>query len=96
MPNPLFAIYPRFHAAANNTGVAAKRALNRRIRAGLWGFTQTAIANAMQSTGGLTLKLPAMDSSRTDAACGHVDAENRKAKLLGIISVAWRHRSERK
>ena len=72
--------------ARSDTGVAAKRALNRRIRAGLWGFTQTAIANAMQSTGGLALKLPAMDSSRTDAACGHVDAENRKAKLFCCIS----------
>ena len=30
-------------------GVAAKQALNRRIRAGLWGFTQTTLANAMEA-----------------------------------------------
>ena len=49
------------------TGVAAKRGLNRRIRASLWGFTQNPIANAMEAAGGHALKLPAMDSSRTDA-----------------------------
>ena len=32
-------------------GVAAKRALNRRIRAGLWGVTQHAIASAMEAAG---------------------------------------------
>ena len=64
------------------TGVAAKRGLNRRIRASLWGFTQNTIANAMEAAGGHALKLPAMDSSRTDAACGHVDAASRNAKLF--------------
>ena len=48
----------------------------------VWGVTQTTLANAMEVAGGLVLKLPAMDSSRTDAACGHVDAENRKGKLF--------------
>ena len=62
-------------------GVAAKQALNRRIRAGLWGFTQHAIASAMEAAA-LALKLPAMDSSRTDAGCGHVDAESRKGKAF--------------
>ena len=65
-----------------HTGVAAKRALNRHLRAALWGFTQCALANAMEATGGLALKLLAMDSSRTDAACGHVDAENRDGKAF--------------
>ena len=65
-----------------HAGVGAKRALNRRIRAGLWGFTQHAIANAMEAAGALALKLPAMDSSRTDAACGHVDADRRKGKVF--------------
>ena len=69
-------------------GVAAKRALNRRIRAGLWGFTQTALANAMEAACGVALKLPAMDSSRTDAECGHVDAENRKGKAFRCIRCA--------
>ena len=63
-------------------GVAAKQALNRRIRAGLWGFTQHAIASAMEAAAALALKLPAMDSSRTDAGCGHVDAESRKGKAF--------------
>ena len=66
----------------SDTGVGAKRALNRRIRAGLWGFTQTTLANTMEAAGGVALRLPAMDSNRTDAACGHVDAENRKGKLF--------------
>ena len=48
----------------------------------VWGVTQTTLANAMEVAGCLVLKLPAMDSSRTDAACGHVDAENRKGKLF--------------
>ena len=76
-------------------GVAAKRALNRRIRAGLWGFTQTALANAMEAAGGVALKLPAMDSSRTDAECGHVDAENRKGKAFRCIPVRTRRRCRR-
>ena len=46
------------------------------------GSPQTTLANAMEVAGCLVLKLPAMDSSRTDAACGHVDAENRKGKLF--------------
>ena len=62
-------------------GVAAKRAFNRRSRAGLWGVTQS-IANVMEAAGGLALKLPAMDSSRTDAACGHVDADNREGEAF--------------
>ena len=65
-----------------HAGVGAKRALNRRIRAGLWGFTQHAIANAMEAAGAVALRLPAMDSSRTDAACGHVDADSRKGKVF--------------
>ena len=66
----------------SDTGVAAKRGRNRRIRASLWGFTQSAIANAMQAAGGRALKLPAIDSNRTDAGCGHVDAQSRKAKVF--------------
>ena len=38
--------------------------------------------------GGVALKLPAMDSSRTDAECGHVDAENRKGKAFRCIRCA--------
>ena len=72
----------------SDTGVGAKRALNRRIRAGLWGFTQTTLANAMEGAGGVALRLPAMDSSRTDAQCGHVDAENRKGKAFRCIRCA--------
>ena len=63
-------------------GVAAKQALNRRIRAGLWDFTQTTLANAMEASGGVALRLPGMDSSRTDTACGHVDAGNRKGEMF--------------
>ena len=76
--------------ARSGTGVGAKRALNRRIRAGLWGFTQTTLANAMEAVGGVALRLPAMDSSRTDAQCGHVDAENRKGKAFRCIRCAPR------
>ena len=36
----------------------------------------------------MALKLPAMDSSRTDAECGHVDAENRKGKAFRCIRCA--------
>ena len=72
----------------SDTGVGAKRALNRRIRAGLWGFTQTTLANAMEGAGAVALRLPAMDSSRTDAECGHVDAENRKGKAFRCIRCA--------
>ena len=42
--------------ARSDTGVGAKRALNRRIRAGLWGFTQTTLANAMEAAGGVALR----------------------------------------
>ena len=59
------------------SGVAAKRGLNRAIRAALWGFTQTTLANAFEARGGELLALPAMDSSGTCAACGHVDAASR-------------------
>ena len=69
-------------SARGHGGVAAKQALNRRLRAGLWGFTQTTLANAMEAAGGVALRLPAMDSSRTDTACGRVDAGNRKGKMF--------------
>ena len=72
----------------SDTGVGAKRALNRRIRAGLWGFTRATLANAMEGAGGVALRLPAMDSSRTDAQCGHVDAENGKGKAFRCIRCA--------
>ena len=68
--------------ARASTAVAAKQALNRKIRASLWGFTQHAIASAMESAGGRAVTLPAMDSSRTDSACGHVDAKNREGKTF--------------
>ena len=69
-------------------GVAAKQALNRRLRAGLWGFTQTTLANAMEGAGGVALRLPAMDSNRTDTACGHVDAGNRKGSMFRCTAYA--------
>ena len=58
-------------------GVAAKRGLNRSIRSALWGFTQDTLKAALEARGGTVLKLPAMDSSTTCAACGHVDAKSR-------------------
>ena len=82
-------------------GVAAKQALNRRIRAGLWGFTQTTLANAMEAACGVALKLPAMDSSRTDAEnrkgkafrcirCAHVDdADVNAAKVMRQRALRW-------
>ena len=36
----------------------------------------------------MALKLAAMDSIRTDAECGHVDAENRKGKAFRCIRCA--------
>ena len=42
----------------------------------------------MEGAGGVALRLPAMDSSRTDAQCGHVDAENRKGKAFRCIRCA--------
>ena len=59
------------------SGVAAKRGLNRSIRAALWGFTQHALTAAFEARGGSVLKLSAMDSSRTCAECGHVAGKNR-------------------
>ena len=61
-------------------GIAAKRGLNRSIRAALWGFTQDTLTAAFEARGGTVLKLPAMDSSRTCARCGHVDAKNRSKR----------------
>ena len=61
-------------------GVAAKRGLNRKIRASLWGFTQDTLKVAFEARGGQVVKLPAMDSSRTCAKCGHVDAKSRRRR----------------
>ena len=36
----------------------------------------------MVAAGAVALRLPAMDSSRTDAECDHVDADNRKGKMF--------------
>ena len=36
-------------------GIAAKRALNRSIRAALWGFTQSALTAAFEARGGAVL-----------------------------------------
>ena len=68
------------------SGVAAKRALNRGIRAALWGVTQGALGAAFEARGGTVLKLPAMDSSRTCARCGHVDAASRDGKRFRCTS----------
>ena len=72
-------------------GVGAKRALNRRIRAALWGFTQHALGAALEARGGEVLKLPAVDSSRTCAQCGHVDGASRNARKFECT--ACRHRA---
>ena len=71
-------------------GVAAKRALNRRIRAALWGFTQRALSAALEARGGTVLKLPAMDSSRTCAQCGHVDGASRHARKFECTACGHR------
>ena len=44
------------------------------------------LANAMEAACGVALKLPAMDSSRTDTECGHVDAGNRKGKIFRCMA----------
>ena len=73
------------------SGVGAKRALNRRIRAALWGFTQCALGAALEARGGEVLKLPAMDSSRTCGQCGHVDGASRNARKFECTGC--RHRA---
>ena len=45
-------------------------------------------AVGLHAAAGVALRLPAMDSSRTDAECGHVDAENRKGKAFRCIRCA--------
>ena len=62
--------------------VAAKRGLNRKNRASLWGFTQDTRKAAFECRGGRVLKLPAMDSSQTCAKCGHVDAKSRDGRCF--------------
>ena len=71
-------------------GVGAKRALNRRIRAALWGFTQHALGAALEARGGTVLKLPAMDSSRTCAQCGHVDGASRNTRKFKCTACGHR------
>ena len=66
--------------ARGRPGVEAKRALNRKIRNALWGFTQRAVASAVETAGGLFVQIIAADSSRTCPQCGHVDARSRNAK----------------
>lgn len=72
------------------SGVGAKRALNRRIRAALWGFTQCALGAALEARGAEVLKLPAMDSSRTCAQCGHVDSASRNARKFECTACGHR------
>ena len=64
--------------------------LNRSIRTACWGLTQAAMAAAFQARGGRALKLPAMDSSETCAACGHIDAASRKGKRFACTACAHR------
>ena len=66
--------------ARGRPGAQAKRALNHKVRRALWGMTQQALRAAIEHTGGTFVQVLATDSSRTCAACGHVDTRSRDAK----------------
>ena len=59
-------------------GVAAKRRLNHRIARARWGMWRTALESAFEAEGGCVVEVPAMDSSRGCAACGHLDTASRQ------------------
>ena len=44
----------------------------------------------MEGAGGVALRLPAMDSSRTDTECGHVDAEQPQGENIPVHSACGR------
>ena len=45
-----------------------------------WGAWRACIVSALEAAGGTLADLPAMDSSRTCARCGYVDAKSREGK----------------
>ena len=64
------------------TNVRQKAGLNRSILNVGWFMFETMLAYKLQEAGGLLVKVPARNSSRECARCGHEDANNRKNQAI--------------
>ena len=66
--------------------VAAKAGLNRAILNVGWYQFELFLSYKLEETGGVLVKVPARNTSRECAECGHVDAESRKNQATFVCT----------